>query len=267
MRRFRQTRLASYIALLLIVAMYVAPVANAAKAKNAVVVPAKTVVVFPFDDAAQIAVETLSQDLASKIQSNLSATGVYRAIAFSEQLPPIKRAVKELVLRPNDLKGPFGTEEEQIASAIKVAREMAADYVLVGSIDDVTVDTENNKAEVTLTAVLANGSTGEAAQSVAVTGAASANTDQTTEDELITLAAQDAVAKMIKQISPDTEQQVTTTTKPVVTEKRKKSSTLRKLLIPILLGVAVGLLATSNDDNNNSGGTIEDPDNPPDSPF
>jgi hypothetical protein len=258
MLRMREMRLVSYVAALLLIAMYIAPSAGLAKGESKPPPPPpKTIVIFPFDDLAGSPVEALSEELASSIQNGLSATGSYRAYAFTERLAPIQRAVMETILKPDDLKGPFGTEKEQIESAVKIAREMAADLVLVGSIDEVTSDPANKKAEVTLSAIVADGRTGEALRTLATTGEAPANVESTSAVELVALAAGDAVAKIVKEIAPEPVEPV----KPVV-ERKSKMSRLRKLVLPLLVGLAVGLIASSGDDGGGGDG-IDIPPEPP----
>ena len=258
MVRMRQMRMVSYIAVLLLVAMYIAPTACIAKGeKKLPPPPSKAMLVFPFEDNAQSPIEGLPLELANSIQNGLSAAGAYQTFVFSDQIPSIRRAVMETTLKADDLRGPFGTEQSQITGAVKIAKEMAADLILVGSIDEVTSDPANKKAQVTLTAVVADGRTGEAIKTLAVTGETPANTDSTIETDLIAMAAGDAVAKLVKEVSPEPVVPV----KPVV-EKKKKTSLFRRLVVPLLLGAAVGLIIGS------SGGSSNDAiDNPPVNPF
>lgn len=259
MVRMRQMRIVSYIAVLLLITMYIAPAASVAKGeRKPPPPPRKTMLIFPFEDVAQSSVEGLSQNLADSIQSELSASGMYQAFVFSERIPSIMRAKQETTLKPDDLRGPFGTEESQIDNAVKIAREMAVDLVLLGSIDDVVSDPTNKKAEVTLSVVVVDGRTGVPVSTLAATGEAPENTDSTNEADLIAMAAGNAVSKLVKEIAPE----------PVVlvapvAEKKKKTSIFRKLLVPLLLGAAVGLVIASGNNDNDS-----DPiDDPPVNPF
>lgn len=269
MVRIRQMRMVSYLAVLLMIAMYIAPAAGIAKsAPKAAPIQARTVLVFPFENTAKSSVETLSEDLLESVQTSLSTSGALRAMAFSDKLPSIQRSVRELTLKADDIKGPFGTDKDQITSALKVGREIASDLVLIGTIDDIQADATGKKAEITLTAVLADVRTGEPVKTVAVTGQAPANTTSTIEADLIAQAAGDAVAKMTRELVPAGQAVATPATTqgntPVVVKKsKKKTSMLRKLLIPLVIGVAAALISSSGDDND--GG--EEMDNPPPSPF
>lgn len=259
MIRIRQMRLVSYIAVMLLVVMYVVPTACVAKeARKPVPPPTKTVVIFPFHDEAQSPLDTLGKDLPDSIQTSLSATGSYRAFAFSERLPSVQRAVIETTLKKDDLQGPFGTDPAQLAAALKISHELASDQILVGSIDSVKVDSANKKAEVALTAILADGKTGESLKTIAVTGEAPATVQPMSDKDLVALAAGDAVAKLTREIAPVVQQPVE---EPVVS--RKRSSGGRKLVFSLLLGLAVGLIATSGNGSSDSG----TPDNPPPVPF
>jgi hypothetical protein len=258
-------RLASYVAMLLLVAMYIAPVAGFA-AKKAETKPApepvKTVVVFPFANDAKTPVEGLPMDLANGIQASLNHAVGYRGMAFSDRMPSMMRALQELILKAEDLKGPFGTEKPQIMTAVKIAHEMVADYVLVGSIDEVKVDVDKKTAEVTLSALLADGTTGETIKTLAVTGTAPSSTSAATEVELVSLAAGDAVTKMVKDIAPEQAKVPATTT---IQNGTKKSHGLRRFLIPLLLAVGIGLAVSSGSSSNHTNGDVID--NPPGSPF
>lgn len=258
MSRIRQMRVVSYVTALVVALVYLAPAAGLARGRQKpAAVPPKTLVVFPFEDVAKSPLETLSNDLPQGIQSGLSTAGAYRAFAFSERLPSVQRAVLETTLRKEDLKGPFGIEADQLANALKVTREMAADMMLVGTIDDVKCDPATKKAQVTLTAVVADGRTGEAAKTVAVTGETPASTKSSNANDLIAQAAGDAVTKIVKEIAP---QQATATTQAVAP---RRASGIRKLILPLLIGVAVGLVASASGGSSGSGAI----DNPPPSPF
>jgi len=264
MLRIRQMRLAPYVVALLLFVMYVAPTAAFAKGrKKPAPPPAKTIVVFPFQIAATSPVETLGQDLPASIQTALSGSGAFRAFVVSEQLPSVRRAIQEGSLKSDDVKGGFGTEKEQIARAVKVAREMAADLLLVGSVDEVKVDTAKKKAEVSITVVLADVRTGEATKTVAVTGETPANTESTMESDLVAQAAGAAVAKLKSEIVPAGQQQPSTKPGSTPTGERKRTSGIRRLILPVLLGLAVGLVASGGSSNSGSSGV----DNPPIRPY
>lgn len=267
MVRIRQMRMASYLAMLLIITMYIAPTAGIAKSASKVAIQTKTVLVFPFEDTANSSIETFSEDLLDSIQTAISTSGMLRAMAFSEKLPSVQRSVRELALRPDDVKGPFGTDKDQIASALKIGREIAADFVLIGTIDEIKADATGKKAEITLTAVLADVRTGESVKTVAVTGQTPDNTTSTIEADLIAQAAGNAVAMMTREVVSAGQtvaiQGVTEGNAPVIKKSKKKSSFLRKLLIPLVIGVAAALISSSDDDNNDG----DEIDNPPPSPF
>ncbi|MEN6521414.1 MAG: hypothetical protein ABFD46_09750 [Armatimonadota bacterium] len=269
MIRIRQMRLVSYIAALLIVTMYISPVASFAKRGPSNVLQKKTILVYPFENAVKSSIETLSDDIAKSLQSAIKSTDGLNAVVFSDRLPSIQRSVRELTLKPDDVKGPFGTDQDQIACALKVSKEIAADLQLIGSIDAVQVDTAANKAEVTLSAVLTDIRTGETVKSIAITGKAPANTSKV-DAELVAMAAADAVAQMTKELAPagQTINSEPTTTKgnePVVvkTRNKKKKSALRRFIIPLVIGVTIALVSSNSDDNSSS----EDIDNPPVVPF
>lgn len=258
----RQMRLVSYVAVLLLVAMYIAPAASFAKDSRSAAQTAKTIVIFPFEVAAtQTSLGALAGDLPKSIQSGLGGSRMYRALAFSERTPSVQRAVIETSLKKDDLQGPFGTEKDQIDNALKIGQQMAADFILVGSIDDVKVDTAKKRAEITLTAMTVNVENGETVKTVAVMGETPANTTSSSEKDLTAMAAGDAVSKMVKELAPDAA--TAQNTQPVVV--RKKSSSKRKLIFTIIAGLAIGLIAASG--SSDDGGSSGTPDDPPPVPF
>jgi hypothetical protein len=187
-------------------------------------------------------------------------------MAFSDKLPSIKRAKMETTLKEEDLRGPFGTDKNQMASAIKVASETAADLILVGSIDDVQVNTDKKTANVTLSAVVANARTGVPVKTVAVTGAVASDKQDITDAELVFMASSDAATKLVREIVPD---------QPVVIQgqiqgqrvsapaKKKNSSGIRKFIIPIVVVAAIAIAASGSDSDSDN----DDLDGPPPSPL
>ncbi len=263
MIRIRQMRLVTYLAVVLLIAMYIAPAALAAKkvSSKPVTQPAKTIIVFPFEDSSEGAPESLSNDLAQSIQATIGADGAFRAIAFSTQLPSIKRARLETALTDADLKGPFGIEKAQMASAIKIANQTAVDMLLVGTIDEVAADTESKTASATMTAILADANTGAPVKTIAVTGTVPEGATGETESELIAFAAGDAVTKIVNEISPLGIQVASSepalATGPVVARSSKKKSGISKFIIPIV--IAVVALAVSSDSDDEVDDDLDDP--------
>lgn len=264
MVRIRQMRLASYVAMLLLVTMYLAPVANCAPKPDHKTAPEplKTVVVFPFANEAKTVIDGLPIDLADGIQARLNLAAGYRGTAFTDRLPSMMRAIQELTLKAEDLKGPFGTEKPQLMTAVKIAHEMVADLVLVGSIDDVKFDVDRKTAEVTLSALLADGRTGETVKSLAITGTAVSTAASPTQAELVSLATGDAVTKMVRDIAPEPAKMPPTAV--IQDSTKKKASGFRKFLVPFLLAVGIGIAVSHGGSKNSNGGTVDDghPDNP-----
>lgn len=258
MFRIRQTRVARYVAAMLVLTMYIFPAVCAAKSPKAVLPPAKTILVFPFEDSTKWASESLSKDIQVRIQNGLSSTGSFTAVVYSEALPSIQRAVLETSLKKDDLKGPFGIEKSQIDGALKIAREAAADLILVGSVDDAKVDTTKHTGQVTITTMLVDVRTGEG-KTVAVTGNAPTGAAVATESDLVYAAGSDAATRLVKVTAPDQ----AATPIQTVSVKKKKNYT-RTIVIGLLLGLTVGLLASNSNSSNGSAGTV---DNPPGGPF
>lgn len=255
MFKIRQKRVARYVAALLLLSLYVLPTVCLAKTPKAVTPPTKTILVFPFEDTTKWAGEPLSSNVQLKIQTGLSSTGGFRAFAFSESLPSVQRAVLENSLKKDDLKGPFGVEKSQVDSALKIGREMAADIILIGSIDDAKFDAVKHNAQITVTTMLVDVRTGES-KTVAVSGMSPADAVANTESDLVFAAGNDTVTKLVNVVAPD---QVAM---PIQTVQVKKKSSSKIVLWGLLLGLTVGLLSTHNNSGSGDSGT----DNPPSPP-
>lgn len=255
MIRIRQMRMVSYIAVMLLFTMYILPAACFAKGSHQPALPVRSIVVFPFENTTEISLDKAGQDMPVCIQGNLSATGVYRAYAYNERIPSIQRAVREVPLKQEDVEGPFGAGKDGVAKAIRLAKEMSADFALVGTIEDTKVDVAKSIASVTMSACIVDVKTGDTVKTIAVTGNVLTGT-KSNEAELIAGATNDAVTKMVKEIAPNPvpgNQQVVS---------RKKTSWTKKLFIPILLGVAVGIIASSNHGGNSNNADTDLPPTP-----
>jgi hypothetical protein len=233
-------RFAPYVATALLFAMYAAPVQAAKRTVVVTPPPAKSILVFPFDNSAQVApeflesVQTLGQDTQLSLQTSLSAKGTCRALAFSERLPSVQRAVQEGTLKKEDLKGPFGLEKDATLLALKLAREVAADLMLVGAIDV---------------------RTGEVVKNVGLTGKTPEGTKSTSATDLISQAAADAVSKLAAEIAPPAG------AAPAVVPPVRKKSSSRKTLLYLLLAAAAGIAISNAGD-----GTAPVDDQPPPPP-
>lgn len=258
MVRFRQTRLTAYVAILVLVAMYIAPIANAAHRGAAA--PSKTVIVFPFQTPTECPLDTLGADIASSLTSSLDGPGGYKVFAMSDKMPSIKRALREGAVKKDDVQGPFGLEKEHIQTALKIAREAAADYALVGSVDDLKSDAKAKTGDMTVSACLIDVKTGQSVRTEVVTGKVPAGSKAITESDLVAQAGGDATAKLVADMAmPTTPQGMGT----VAHKTASKNNNTAKWIIGALIAVGVGVAVSSHNSSNNSGGNNNGIDNPP----
>lgn len=250
MIRIRRMRLTQAVAVLLVLAMYVAPGIGGAAAMAAPKAPPAvkpTVVVFPFDTQSVNASETLGADIAASVKATLGASGKYDVITYSERLPSIQRAVAEQVVKKEDVGGPFGTEKSQKDRAVRIAELMGVNVAVVGTVDDYKLDSTKNVAELTATVQIIDMSNKSVLNTLAVTGKSPDNPKSTAEAELVALAAGDMVTKIAAGMLPEGTQiiKVNGNTGPApvtvpATPKKKSKSWLLALLLGVGLAVAAG---------------------------
>jgi|GEM_PF-2626801 hypothetical protein len=248
MIRMRERRLARYVAVMLLLNMYIVPACLAAGASKAV--PVRTCLVFPFEVTGSGVPESLAADLQSKIQTGLSMSGGFRAISFSENMPSVQRAVLETAIKKDELKGPFGIEKEQVDVAVKIGRETGVDCVLVGVVE-ASADAANHTGSVTITAEMVDVKTGQQ-NTVGVSGVSSSDSGAGVV-VLISQAASDAASKLVTSLTPPGA--IPVKTNGGTAEKKSKS---KWLWILLLAGAAAALSGGSS----SSGGD----DNPPPPP-
>lgn len=269
MVRFRQTRLTAYVAVLVLVAMYIAPIANAAQRRPAA--PSKTVIVFPFQTPAECPLETLGSDIAATVTTSLDGPGGYKVFTMSDRMPSIKRALREGAVKKDDVQGPFGLEKENIQTALKIAREAAADYALVGSVDDVKSDEKAKTGDMTVSACLIDVKTGQSVRTEVVTGKVPAGSKAVTVSDLVAQAGGDAAAKLVADMAmPATTYQHSTGLgmtpgMGTVAHKSSKSNNTAKWIIGALIAVGVGWAVSSHNNNNTASGgdQFQPPPGPP----
>jgi hypothetical protein len=168
------------------------------KPKKSVVKPPRyTLVVFPFDQGNTPNLpEGFGEAVASDVQTMLANSDRYSPFLYRSRLAPIQRAKEDNVLKTSDMEPPFA---EDRTKTLKLAQLLAAEYYLVGEIDDYQIDRTNRVAEITLKADLYDGKTGKLIKTFLVTGRTpeSATGD---EDELRDIAKGVAVTKLVAEI-------------------------------------------------------------------
>ncbi|MGC8861719.1 MAG: hypothetical protein ACP5R5_02975, partial [Armatimonadota bacterium] len=136
--------------------------------------------------------------VAADLRTMLSGSEAYAAFLYRERLAPIERAKLDNVLKTPDYTPPFAADK---AKALKLAQILAAEYYLVGEIDDLQVDRANHVAEITLKADLYDAKTGKLVKTFLVTGKTPDSTTTSEEDELRDLAKGSAVTKLAAEVA------------------------------------------------------------------
>lgn len=161
----------------------------------------QSLIVFPFDQGEVSSVpETTGEDIASALRSSIGGSDRYMAFLYRDRLAPIKRAREDNTLKLKEDMAPFAQDKEK---ALKLARLLAADYYLVGSIEDYNIDASKKIAQMTVSVDLMEAKTGKLLRTMLVTGRTPDSAMSTEEDEARALAAGDVIAKLSSQLAEE----------------------------------------------------------------
>jgi hypothetical protein len=251
MTKMRQNRLSGYLAGLLVFAMYVGPSTQAfAATKPAQPVVKHRIIVFPFAVPKEVGQPESGTKIADVLTSMLKDSDQYTVQEFSKRHPSLQRAILvERTLDSSDVDGPFGAANK--ATALKIAREMGGDLMVIGDVESFKYDADKGSGEELISAQLVDVRTEKSIKSLAVTGRTAESSKIATEEEAAAIAAGDAVTKIVDDFG----------IKPPVSAVNpkaggsKRSSRMKTLLFAVLLGVGVGLAGGgSSSSSNGSGG-------------
>ena len=196
MLRIRRMKSIAYLAWALIFALYVGP-SGAAFAAGGLGSAKQRLVVFPFALGEGVSQTELGRQAAEAMAQSLQSLGAYEVVQFTKRHPSLQRAVLvERTLQEKDLADAFGEANRE--TALKIGREMGADLILIADIDSYKYDPATNACEMLVNAELADVRTGKAAKNATVTGRTPENSKAASEDEAASLAAGNAVTKMIE---------------------------------------------------------------------
>ncbi|MDH7600589.1 MAG: hypothetical protein QHI38_00400 [Armatimonadota bacterium] len=192
------------------------------KPKKQVTKTAKhTLVIFPFDVGSGFDLpEGFGEAVAADVRTMLTNSDFYLPFLYRSRLAPIQRAKEDNVLKTADIEPPFA---EDRTKTLKLAQLLAADYYLVGEIDNYQIDRTKRVAEITLKADLYNARTGKLIKTLLVSGRTpeSAAGD---EDELRDIAKGTAVTKLVAELLTSLPKEAEAKPAPVKTEEAKPSS-------------------------------------------
>jgi hypothetical protein len=148
-----------------------------------------SVVAFPFENTTGKGGEQLGAALSSAIRTNLAQQ--YAVFAFNPRSPSVERAISENRLSRQEVAPPFDTDK-----AIKVGKEMGADLVMVGSIDEITYDPNARTSSLTVTVQMIDTRTGTPVKTTAVTGRSREGAQTADEGALLAQAIEDVIGKI-----------------------------------------------------------------------
>jgi len=177
------------------------------KKKPAPKEPPRTLVVFPFDQAAESkSPDGFGSDVAAGLRAMLGQAEDYTVFLYTERLAPIRRAREDSSLKAKDeWTPPFAdASAEGRTKTLKLAQILGTDLFLVGSVEDYTVDMRTKTAQMTISAELFNGRTGKLVKTYLITGRSPETAKAGEEEELRALAAGDAVAKLKSELTSPT---------------------------------------------------------------
>lgn len=168
------------------------------KKKGSAPAVTQSLVIFPFDNASATKLpDTFGEDVASALHSLMFSNDHYWVYFYTDRLAPIKRAKDDGAIKPQETTPPFAEDTEK---CVTLAKLLAADYLLVGSVEDYKMDTTNKSAQVTISVNLISTKTGKVAKTLLVTGRTPEGSSTGEEEDIRALAAGDAVAKLKVQL-------------------------------------------------------------------
>ena len=229
MMKVGKSRVWTYLGLTLIIGLVAATAADAwlfglfkSRRKSEPPVPKLSLVVFPFDQESTADVpDDYGRELASYLRTVLLGNPKYAVFLYSQRLSPIRRGSDDNSLKTTDVSPPFSEDK---AKPLKLARTLAADFYVVGMVDDYQFDAAQKVARMTLSAELVNGKTGKLMGKFVVAGKADETSKATDEDEYRAVAAGKAVEALRDQVLPQPEAQTKPAEPPAADETEAPTS-------------------------------------------
>ncbi|MCX6344486.1 MAG: hypothetical protein NT018_05355 [Armatimonadetes bacterium] len=201
MFKVRKSRVWISLGLVALIGSFTAVSATAglfrAKAHRTVVV-LRSLAVFPIDQSEEMQVPaTLGQDISAALRSVMGGNKKYSMILYKELLAPIERGRIDAAIKLNEDKAPFAADP---AKPLKLARLLAVDCFVVGSIDECQVAVDLRSAQLTISMDLVDAKSGKVMKTIVATGRTPEGSSVGGADEAVALAAGDVVNKLMAQI-------------------------------------------------------------------
>jgi len=211
----------------------------------------QSVVVFPLGKAAEVTKSQLVAELNAFLVQGMASCRGYSIVEYTERLPAAQRLATMQLEKKSATTSLFSPDPAGIARATVLAKAMAADLFLVGSVDN--YEFKEDVAKVTAAVQVADAKTGKVVQTIVVTGRGTkpSATASVAEPSIASEAVKDAGRKIIGQITGQ-EYKETRQAQPVQVVSKKSS---KKSWIPLLLlSLGVGLLLGGSGGGDNGGG-------------
>lgn len=263
MKTLRTNKFLAWVLVVVVSIPYLASGAMAAE-KPAPDIYIQTVLLFPLDNLAGEKYAKLATELTNQLARGIDANPRYTVVEYSERLPAVQRVLSTQPEKTVPTGGPFFSDAKAIARALEMARAMAADIAIVGSLDGCKWDPQKGQATVMGTLEWYDVKTGRKIDTLSATGiSARPVTDPGTTEDVVAMDAVQALAgKMISAFTGEEYKvQTLVTEKPKVTATKPKS---KKSWLPmLLLSLGVGILLSSGGGGGADGAAGGDESPPP----
>jgi len=206
--------------------------------------PTQTVVVFPTANEAGATFE-LPAMLTSGLADVAARWPGTQMMMFNPRNPSVQRAIKEQRLRDSDITGSIDFDK-----AVRIGKEMGADYVLVSAVEEAKYDKDAGTYSLVAIAQLGDSANAKLIKGTNATGSASGAA--LSESQLAMAAIKDAVSKLANGLAIESRQ----IPQPAKLGGKKKG---QKWVYAVLAGALIFALASGS--SGDSGG-----DNPPPPP-
>ena len=163
--------------------------------------PRYSLVVFPFDNGTDTTVpDSYGGYVAADVRTMLTGKSEYIPYLYTDRLPSIRGPRNEQSLKAQDIDPPFADDKSK---PLKIAQVIGSDYYLVGSIEEITVDTAKKVATVTLKADVFNTKNGRLVRTCLVSGHTPETVKTSEAEDLRDIAKGAAVTRLIAEITAD----------------------------------------------------------------
>ena len=183
-----------------------------------------------------------SYDLSLLISEGLTESKQYAIVAYTPQLPSLKRAVHDLKIKDKELYQQIDTNTAGADKARMLARFAGADIAIIGSIDGYTTG-KGGSAELTVTTQMLEVNT-DKVSTTTVTGNSkkAVNAQDQDEESLIISATYDVSQKILSELASTGANELTGTPAPGSAKPAHRSDKNKSFMSIMLGALALGFL-------------------------